>query len=110
MNIAEWIEKWAQATPDKEALRFEGDALTYAEFNTAIKNHARMLRNELGIRPGDRVAHLGQNHPRMLIGLFACARLGAIFVPLNWRLAAQEHLYMLRHCGAAALVVDDPYV
>ncbi|MDR2186716.1 MAG: AMP-binding protein [Azonexus sp.] len=110
MNIADWIEKWARATPNKAALRFADDQLSYARFNDEIKTHARMLRNKLGIAPGDRVAHLGQNHPRMLITLFACARLGAIFVPLNWRLAPREHLHMLRHCAAAVLVVDEPYV
>lgn len=109
MNIADWIEKWAKATPDKAALRFEGQTYTYAQFNDAIKAHARMLKNELGVRPGDRVAYLGQNHPQNLICLFACARLGAIIVLLNWRLAPQEHLRMLEDSGASVLLVDAPY-
>lgn len=110
MNIADWIEKWARATPGKIALRFEGEAFSYPQFNEAIKACACMLRNELGIRPGDRIAYLGQNHPQNLVLVFACARLGAICVPLNWRLAAQEHLRMLQDCGATALFVDAPYL
>lgn len=110
MNVADWIEKWARATPGKTALRFEGGEMTYPQFNDAIKASARMLRNELGIKPGDRVAYLGQNHPQTLVLVFACARLGAIFVPLNWRLAPREHLIMLQDCGATAVFVDTLYM
>lgn len=110
MNIADWIEKWARATPGKTAIRFEGGEMTYPQFNDAIKASARMLRNELDIRPLDRIAYLGQNHPQLLAFVFACARLGAICVPLNWRLAPQEHLRMLQDCGAKALFVDTPYI
>lgn len=110
MNIADWIEKWAHTAPEKIALRFEGEEYTYPQMNAAIKANARMLRQQLGIKPGDRVAYLGQNHPQVLLLMFACARLGAIFVPLNWRLAAREHLRMLQDCGAAVLFVDDLYL
>ena len=109
MNIADWIEKWAQATPNKVALRFEGEELTYPQFNTAIKAGTEVLRH-LGIGPGDRIAYLGQNHPQLLVFLFACARLGALLVPLNWRLAPREHVGMLLDCGAKALFVDEPYL
>ena len=109
MNIAHWIDKWAIATPQKTAILFEGQDISYPEFNDQIKTSARMLRNELGVRPGDRVAYLGQNHPQILALVFACARLGAIFVPLNWRLAPQEHLHMLEDSGPGIFFVDEPY-
>jgi fatty-acyl-CoA synthase len=109
MNIADWIAYWARATPDKAALHFEGRTFSYREFDETVRRSARMLRNELGIAPGDRVAYLGQNHAQALAFVFACARLGAIFVPLNWRLAPPEHRHMLRDCGAAVLIVDAPY-
>jgi len=110
MNVADWIEHWALARPHQTALRFEGGTLSYPQFNDAIGISARMLRNVLGIEPGDRVAYLGQNHPQLLVLLFACARLGAILVPLNWRLAPREHLHMVRDCGARTWIVDEPYV
>jgi fatty-acyl-CoA synthase len=109
MNIAHWIDKWAIATPQKIAILFEGQDISYPEFNDQIKTSARMLKSELGVRPGDRVAYLGQNHPQILALVFACARLGAIFVPLNWRLAPQEHLHMLEDSGAGIFFVDEPY-
>lgn len=68
-----------------------------------------MLKNGLGVKPGDRVAYLGQNHSQTLVFVFACARLGAIFVPLNWRLTASEHLHMLKDSGAGILFVDEPF-
>jgi len=109
MNISDWIEKWAVATPDKIALRFEGQEFSYPEFNEQIKTGARMLLNELGVKPGDRITYLGQNHPQLLVLVFACARLGAIIAPLNWRLAPKEHLYMLKDSGASILFVDEAY-
>jgi fatty-acyl-CoA synthase len=109
MNIAHWIENWAVATPKKIAIRFEGREISYPEFNEQIKATARMLKNGLGVKPGDRIAYLGLNHPQILVLVFACARLGAIFVPLNWRLATKEHLYVLRNSGAVILFVDEPY-
>jgi fatty-acyl-CoA synthase len=109
MNVANWIESWAVATPNKIALRFEDDAITYLDFNQQIKRNARMLKHTLGVQPGDRVAYLGQNHPQVLMLVFACARLGAIFMPLNWRLAPQEHLHMLKDSAAETLFIDELY-
>ena len=109
MNIADWIEKWARAKPGKAAILFEGGEMTYPRFNDEIKAAARLLKSQLDIAPGDRVAYLGQNHPQLLVFLFACARLGAILVPLNWRLAPREHVGMLRNCGAKAFFIDEPY-
>ena len=66
---------------------------------------AAALRRRWGVNAGDRVAYLGFNHPVVLELLFACARLGAIFVPLNWRLAPPEHREILRDCAPKVLLV-----
>ena len=50
----------------------------------------------LGVRKGERVAYLGYNNHEMLALLFALAKLGAILVPLNWRLTAAEHRRTVR--------------
>jgi fatty-acyl-CoA synthase len=56
------------------------------------------------VAKGHRVAYLGENHPAFLETLFACGQLGAIFVPLNTRLAPPEIRFQLDDCSAAALV------
>ena len=106
MNISGWIDKWAASSPDKVAIRFEGVAIGYGELAARIASLALAMRRELAVVPGDRVAHLGLNSPDMLVLLFACARLGAILSPLNWRLAAPEHDYMLRQSGARVVFAD----
>ncbi len=106
MNIAHWIEHWAVSSPEKIALRFEGQEFSYDDFNKQVKANARVLRNRLGVKTGDRVVYLGQNHPQCLFLVFACARLGAIYVPFNWRLAPTEHQHMLKDSGAKILFAD----
>jgi len=62
--------------------------------------------NTLQVKKGDRVAWLGYNHPEMLVLLFALARLGAILVPLNWRLTAAEHKAILADCTPKWIFCD----
>jgi fatty-acyl-CoA synthase len=107
MDVSRWIERHAAFTPDKPAIRFGGRALSYAALDLRVRELARSLKHGLGVGRGDRVAFLGYNHPDFLALLFACARLGAMLVPLNWRLAVPEHLFVLRDAGAGILVVDD---
>ncbi|MGH6912591.1 MAG: AMP-binding protein, partial [Geminicoccales bacterium] len=80
MELSDWIERRADFTPDKPALRFEGRAISYRELAGRIGRLAAMLKRELGVGRGDRVAYLGLNSPEMLDLLFACARLGALLV------------------------------
>jgi acyl-CoA synthetase (AMP-forming)/AMP-acid ligase II len=63
---------------------------------------------EHGVRRGDVVALLSYNCPEFLQTVFAANYLGAIAMPINWRLAAPEVRYLLEHSGARALVCDDP--
>lgn len=110
MNLSDWIVKQAGFTPDKPAIRFEGGETTYAALATRIEAAAWALKHELGVLPGDRVAHLGLNSPEMLVLMFACARMGAIFAPLNWRLAPPEHAFILGHSGASVLIADSKFI
>ena len=108
MDLSQWIERHAAFTPRKAALRFAGEDLTYAEFALRIERTAAFLTG-LGIQPADRVAFLGLNNPLLLVLLFACARLGAMLVPLNWRLAPPEHAWMLADCSPRALIVEPAF-
>src|SRR5262245_50672338 len=105
-DLATQIDRNASHAPDKPAIRFEGATLTYAQLAQRIEQAARALKSQLGVDRGDRIAILAANHPDYLVLLYACARLGAILVPLNWRLAVPELLYMLADAEVKALVVE----
>ncbi|MBT4674558.1 MAG: AMP-binding protein [Rhodospirillaceae bacterium] len=105
-GIFRWIERHAEKTPDKPAILFEGETITYADFAGRVRAAAGALKNTYGIQPGDRVAYLGLGLPDAFYLLFACARIGAMFLPMNWRLAAPEHQFILGDSGATLLIAD----
>ena len=105
-DLSSWVEKNAAFTPSKTAIRFEGEDIDYARFAETIRGHARALKTVRGVGRGDRVAFLGFNSPSMLALFFACARIGAMFSPLNWRLAAPELAYILGDSAPRILIVD----
>jgi fatty-acyl-CoA synthase len=105
VDLSHLIERHAAFTPRKTALRFDGEDLTYADLAARVERAAGILAT-LGVRQADRVAFLGLNNPLLLVLLFACARLGATLVPLNWRLAPPEHAWMLADCTPRVLFVD----
>ena len=110
VNLADLIDRNAAFTPDKPALRFAGHAWSYAAFADRIAALARALKSQLGVRRGDRVAVLAMNHPDYLALLYACARLGAMLVPLNWRLAVPELTFILSDADVRALFVAEAFV
>ncbi len=109
MNISQWIERHASFSPNQVALHFEGQSLTYAALDEAVDTTARAMQAVLDIGRGDRVALISTNRPEYLIVLFACARLGAMLVPLNWRLAIPELLYILEYAGVKALLCESDF-
>ncbi|TFZ01806.1 class I adenylate-forming enzyme family protein [Ramlibacter humi] len=94
---------------DAPALRFEGRTFTCGELAAWSDALAGRLWHEWGVRSGDRVAWLGLNHVAQLALLFALARLGAILLPLNFRLAPAEWSAQLAECGPLRLVHDDSF-
>lgn len=110
MDLSGWIERWAEQAPAKCAIHFDGIDIGYADFARRIDRLARALKSGLDVGAGDRVAHLGLNSPELLDLVFACARLGAMVVPLNWRLAPPEHRFMLADCAPKAVLVEPAFV
>ncbi|GAA2359506.1 long-chain fatty acid--CoA ligase [Saccharopolyspora halophila] len=102
-GIGGWVLRRALMTPSRTAVVFGERCWTYAELASRVRRLAVRLREE-GVRAGDRVAYLGANHPAFVETMFAAQLLGAIFVPLNFRLAAPEIDYMLRNSGSDVLV------
>src|SRR4051794_5352120 len=109
MNLSNLIDRNAAFAPDKPAIRFAGTTLTYAALAERVAASARALKSQLGIGRGDRVAILSLNHPDCLVLLYACARLGAMLVPLNWRLAVPEQVFILNDASVKALVVEQGF-
>jgi fatty-acyl-CoA synthase len=105
IDLGSWIARRAAATPHLPAITFDGHTLTYGAFSDRIDRLAAELAAG-GVGYGDRVGYLGLNHPDFLATLFAAARIGAIFVPLNWRLTAGELSYILGNAGVHTLLAD----
>jgi acyl-CoA synthetase (AMP-forming)/AMP-acid ligase II len=95
----------AERTPERAMTVFEGRVTTYGEMETRAKALAAGF-HERGVRPGEVVGLLAYNCPEFLETIFAANYLGAIAMPINWRLAAPEVRYILEHSEARALVCD----
>ncbi|MBW7837219.1 MAG: long-chain-fatty-acid--CoA ligase [Sphingomonadales bacterium] len=106
MNVSSWIDRWAARYPDKTAIRFKDKDYSYATLADLVARQAAALHDEFGVRRGDRVAYLGLNRPEVFILMLACARLGALYLPLNWRLTPSEHAYILGNAEPAVLVAE----
>jgi fatty-acyl-CoA synthase len=105
--VSQWIAQHATNDPERIALRFEQETLTYRELAALIESLADFLTHALALPPSARVAYLGANTPEELALVFACAASGCVLVPLNWRLAAAELDAVLADCTPAALFVED---
>jgi fatty-acyl-CoA synthase len=102
-GVGSWTARRARMSPQRVAMVFDDREWTYRQLHDRATRLAYALA-DLGVRHGDRVAYLGPNHPAFLETLFATAQLGAVFVPLNWRLAAPELAYIVADSGADVLV------
>jgi len=107
-TLAAWFRQRAKFSKDHPALSFESETLSYAGMQTRIERFAAMLYG-LGVRHGDRVACLGFNHPDIVVTLFATARLGAIFLPLNFRLTGPELAFLINDSRVHTLIVDNAH-
>jgi fatty-acyl-CoA synthase len=102
-GVGSWIHRRRVKSAGRTAL-VDGDrAVAYDEFAERVDRLANALA-ERGLGQGDRVAYLGENHPAFLETLFAAGTLGAVFVPLNTRLAPPELAHALADSGAVVLV------
>ncbi|GAA3654000.1 acyl-CoA synthetase [Microbacterium marinilacus] len=104
-GIGAWPSTRRTRTPDKTALIFGDASYTYREFADAADRIAAVLATK-GIGKGDAVAYIGENSPAFLQTLFGVAQLGAVFVPINTRLAPPEVAHVLTDSGARAVIYD----
>lgn len=100
------VHRRAGYAPTVPALHYEGRDISAAELSTNVGEFAAGLA-EHGLRRGDRVAYLGFNSATFFETLLAAAHLGAVFLPVNFRLAADEVRHILTDSGAHTIVVEE---
>ncbi|MDX2380204.1 MAG: long-chain fatty acid--CoA ligase [Acidimicrobiia bacterium] len=107
----DWIAHHAATRGEKEAMRdlASGRSFTYAQMNDRTNRLASALRHDFGVGRGDRVVVLAENDTNFFEVEFACWKLGAVFVPVNWRLTVPELEFIVGDCSPAAIIHDDGF-
>ncbi len=106
INLSSFIAFHARRTPERPALKYRGEEISYALLDARIRKVAGWLAAQ-GIGAGDVVAVLMKNSAAFLELVFATSHLGAVFLPINFRLSRDEVGYIVDNAGARLLVVDD---
>lgn len=103
------ILHWARATPERVALTYGADRITYGQLAQRTFAAAGVLRSQ-GVQAGDMVALLMKNSPAFVELTLAISHLGAVLLPINYRLGKQEIDYILTHAEAKLVCVDEEFV
>ncbi|MCP4574778.1 MAG: long-chain fatty acid--CoA ligase [Deltaproteobacteria bacterium] len=108
MNIGDWLFKRSFISPEKTAILFHDRELGYSQMNKRVNRLCHgMLK--MGLSKGDRVGVLCRNRPEFLEIYFACSKTGAIFVPLNFRLAPPELAFQIDDSGTKILFLHSDF-
>jgi fatty-acyl-CoA synthase len=109
MNIAWWVKRWSVLHPNKTAIIFEDRSISYLRLHQLVNRTSCWLQS-MGIEKGDRVAVMLKNCPEFLELYLACSRLGTLFVPINYRLAAPELNFTLTNSRPRLFVFGSEYL
>ncbi len=110
-KVYDWVAYHARQTPDRLAMIdiHSGRRFTYADMQNRTSRLANGLAGEFGVARGDRVAVLANNTTDFLELEFTCLKLGAVYVPLNWRLSVPELEYIVGDAAPGVLVFEDVF-
>jgi len=106
--VDDFLRRAADLYPDKTAIVDGAKRFRYGEWRERTNQLSRALLR-LGVRPGDRVCILSPNSHYFLESFYATSQIGAVLVPLNYRLVAADHEYILNHAGVSVALVDAAY-
>jgi long-chain acyl-CoA synthetase len=106
LTLADVLREHRRSRPDATAVVDRGHRATYAQLDERVNRLANSLSG-VGVAPGDRVLWLGQNSFRIVEGLLAAAKLGAMFCPVNWRQSAEELAFVIDDLDARVVVWQD---
>lgn len=105
-SLTDFVASRRERDPQREAMAYEGRSWSWQ----ALEQDAALLAAQLhaqGVGPGDRVLLIARNSPWHLLALLACARLGAVFVPINPLLRIEECSHLVGHCKPALVLADE---
>ena len=105
----EFMRRARRLYGDREAVVDGALRLTYAQFFERCDRWSVALQ-ALGVVPGDRVAYISPNSHAQLASFYAVPQIGAVLVPINFRLSAEEFQYLIAHSGATVVCVDAEYL
>jgi fatty-acyl-CoA synthase len=108
VNLSAVIRFHALRTPDRIALLYDGQSITYADLLDRVEKTARILKSR-GIGEDDIVAVFMKNSAAFLEIALATSHLGAVFLPINFRLSADEAGYIADHAGAGLVLADEEF-
>ena len=109
MNTTEFLSIASAIVPERPAIIFDGQAITFAELEQRVNRLANALA-DLGVAPGDRIATMQVNCNQSIEIYFAAAQLGAIYMPLNFRARAEELTQMLTIAQPSLLFIGQRYL
>ncbi|PWT89207.1 MAG: o-succinylbenzoate--CoA ligase, partial [Blastocatellia bacterium] len=105
----EFARRTRKLYPDREAVIDGNLRLSYEEFFHRCDRWSSALQS-LGVKQGDRVAYISPNTHAMLESFYAVPQLGAVLVPLNYRLIANDFIYLINHSGTEVVCVHSDYL
>ncbi len=108
-NVAELLLLNVRRYPDKTAMVYGTERLTYREFNDRVNRIVRMLQG-FGIRPGDKIAYMLPNRPELIEIYYAIQKIGAVAVALNFRLIPCEIARLVHASGSKMLLFDSRFL
>jgi len=106
INLSSFTAFHARRTPERPALKYRGEDISYASLDQRVRKVGGWLASR-GIGPGDVVAVLMKNSAAFLELAFATSHIGAVFLPINYRLSRDEVGYIIGHSGARILIADE---
>ncbi|MBI1182398.1 MAG: long-chain-fatty-acid--CoA ligase [Alphaproteobacteria bacterium] len=106
--LADIPRYWAPKRPDKAATVFEGNIVTWADFDRLTSQVGNGII-EAGVKPQGRVGYLGKNSDLYFQLLFGAAKANAVMVGINWRLAPPEVEYIVNDAGIEVLFVEEEF-
>ena len=109
MNLAQYLENSARNYPNKVAIRFEGEEITFQGLNTACNRMAQGL-SEAGLAPGDRCLVMMPNSIHQITVYYALAKIGAIVVPVNFLYRMHELEHIFADSKPKAFIGSEPYL